>query len=243
MTEELIHKPVDFSRQYFLLRKKEGRIYSDEEVAALPEIDKQHRYYREWQIRKNSSAELIKYLGNKKRPLQILEIGCGNGWLSAKLSLISSSRVTGIDINTEELNQANRVFRHIKNLIFFERSLQDEVISNLRFDIIIFAASIQYFSLLQNILNEAISCLKPGGEVHIIDSHFYNQKDVNDARQRSKEYYNAIGFPEMARQYFHHSFEELRLFRHKMLYKPGSIINRFKKNKSPFHWICIKANA
>ncbi len=243
MTEEMTNNAIDFSRQYFLLRKEEGRLYSDEEVANLPEINKQHRYYSEWEIRKRSGVQLKKWLADKKRSLQILEIGCGNGWLSAKLSEIPSSHVTGIDINTEELNQARRVFDQINNVEFFNCSLQDEKLSNHQFDIIIFAASIQYFHSLKNILKHAIIHLKPGGEIHIMDTHFYNAKELNAARERSTDYFNAIGFPEMAKQYFHHSLEELQSFNHKVLYDPNSIANKFKKNKNPFYWVCVKDNA
>ena len=243
MTEEITYNAIDFSRQYFLLRKKEGRIYSDGEVLNLPEINKQHRYYNEWEIRKKSSVQLIKYLADKKTSLQILEIGCGNGWLSAKLSENSLSYVVGIDINSEELNQARRVFSQINSLEFFNCSLQDENLNNRQFDIIIFAASIQYFPLLKNVLNDAISHLKPGGEIHIMDTHFYNEKESDAARQRSKDYFKAIDFPEMAEQYFHHSLEELRPFNYKILYDPNSLITRFKKNKNPFYWICVKDNA
>ena len=243
MTEEITYNAIDFSSQYLLLRKKEGRIYSDEQVANLPEINKQHQYYNEWEIRKNSSSRLKKYLTNKKRSLRILETGSGNGWLSAKLSEIPLAHVTGIDINSEELNQARRVFTQIDNLEFFNCSLQDEAISNRQFDIIIFAASIQYFPLLKKILNDAMSHLKPEGEIHIIDTNFYKENELQEARQRSMDYFNAIGFPEMAEQYFHHSLDELRSFNYRMLYDPNSIINRFKKNKNPFYWFCVNGNA
>ena len=243
MTEEITYNAIDFSRQYFLLRKKEGRIYSDGEVANLPEINKQHRYYNEWELRKRSGNQLKKWLADKKRPLQILEIGCGNGWLSALLSGIPLSQVTGIDINTEELNQARRVFDQNKNLEFFDCSLQDERLIKHQFDMIVLAASIQYFPSLKTILNDSIKHLEPGGEIHIMDTHFYDAKEVPAASKRSKDYFTAIGFPEMAEQYFHHSLEELRSFNHKILYDPHSIMNRFKKGKTPFYWICVKDNA
>jgi len=79
MTEEATHSAIDFSQQYILLRNKEGRIYSDKEIADLPEIDKGHQHYHEWRIRKDTSDRLIKYLINKKKALEILEVGCGNG--------------------------------------------------------------------------------------------------------------------------------------------------------------------
>lgn len=243
MTEELTHNTIDFAQQYYLLRKSEGRIYSDKEVADLPGINNGHRHYHEWQIRKVSCDRLVKYLVKKPKGLEILEIGCGNGWLSAKLSVIPLSRVTGIDINDEELNQAKRVFSQIENLEFFNCSLQDEMFSDRKFDVIVFAASVQYFSSLEKVLNESLKRLKPGGEIHIIDSHLYKQNETEAARLRSDDYYKTIGFPEMSDQYFHHSLEGLKFFNHDILYDPGSIINKLKKYKTPFYWICIKANA
>ena len=243
MTEEVKHNTIDFGLQYILLRNKEGRIYSDKEVAVLPEIDKEHKHYNEWQVRKDTSGRLIKYLFSKKKALEILEVGCGNGWLTAKLSGIPLSRLIGIDINGEELNQAKRVFSQIENLEFFNCSFQDEMFSDRKFDIIVFAASVQYFSSLEKVLNESLERLKPGGEIHIIDSHLYRQNETNAASLRSNEYYRAIGFPEMSDQYFHHSLEDLKLFNHDVLYDPNSIINKLKKNKNPFYWVSIRHNA
>ncbi len=243
MTEELTYNAIDFAQKYFLLRKSEGRIYSDKEVAVLPEIGNGHRHYHEWQIRKGSSNRLIKYLAKKRKGLEILEVGCGNGWLSARLSTIPLSRVTGIDINDEELNQAKRVFNQIENLEFFNCSLQDEMFGDRKFDVIVFAASIQYFSSLEKILNDSLKRLKPGGEVHIIDSHLYKQNETDAARLRSNDYYKGIGFPEMSDQYFHHSFQSVKLFNHDILYDPHSVINNFKKNKNPFYWISIRSDA
>jgi len=232
-----------FSQHYFLLRKKEGRVYSDEEVARLPEINKDHKHYQEWLVRKDTSDRLVKYLARKQSPIEILEVGCGNGWLSAKLSAIPLSRLTGIDINGEELSQAKRVFSQFGNVEFFNCSLEDEILSGRKFDIIVFAASVQYFSSLEKVLNESLMRLKPGGEIHIIDSHLYKQSETSTARLRSNDYYKTIGFPEMSNQYFHHSLESLKLFNHDMLYDPNSIINKLKKNKNPFYWVSIRNNA
>lgn len=232
--------PVDFKRLYFSLRQKEGRIYSDEEVTKLPEISETQPHHDEWQARKHSYRQLLKYLINKDRPMKILEVGCGNGWLSAKLSTIPSVTVTGIDINIEELEQAKRVFRNIQNLEFLFCNLQDEILKNREFDIIVFAASIQYFSSLQDTLKDVLDHLKPEGEIHIIDSPFYKQNEVAAARQRSQIYYESIGFPEMTDHYFHHCLDDLKSFKNKILYNPGSITRNLWKNKNPFYWICIQ---
>jgi ubiquinone/menaquinone biosynthesis C-methylase UbiE len=242
MSTETLYTSLDFSDLYFRLRQKEGRIYSDDEVARLPEINISHSNYHEWQLRKISSDRLRMFLLNKKRSLQILETGCGNGWLSAKLSAVPESHVTGIDINTAELNQAKRVFSKIRNLEFFNCPLQDEMFKSRKFDIIVFAASVQYFSSLPDILSDAYSLLAPEGEIHIIDSPFYKMNELENARRRSLAYYSSLGFSEMAWHYHHHSLEDIKKFRYKILYNPDSFFNRIKKNKNPFYWICIKGD-
>src|SRR6059058_1085116 len=83
----------EFESAYIDLRIAEKRMYTDEEVAWLPEVDEEHVHKKEWDIRKLSCAKLTRYLGNKRRPLKILEIGCGNGWLSYQLSQIPDSNV------------------------------------------------------------------------------------------------------------------------------------------------------
>lgn len=242
MTGATIFKK-DTSSPYLLLRRKEGRIYTDDEVIQLPAIIKKHPYYNEWLIRKRSCDHLIKYLKDKNAPLDILEVGCGNGWLSAKLSGISFTQVTGIDINTEELDQAKRVFSHVRNLEFLNGGIQNEVLNGRQFNVIVFAASIQYFSSLTDILHCALKRLKPNGEIHILDSHFYSSGGLKAARRRSIEYFNSIGFPEMIEHYFHRSLDELRQFNVKFLHDPHSIFNRFRKNNNPFYWIRITDNA
>jgi len=70
------HIPIrDFESLYIRLRKKEGRIYTDEEVKVLPDIAITHPHYKEWQFRKQSAQRLIDHLTQKKRSLEILEIG------------------------------------------------------------------------------------------------------------------------------------------------------------------------
>lgn len=230
----------NFETLYIHLREQEGRIYTDEELANLPKISDTHSHYAEWQMRKHSSQKLITYLKKKNKPLDILEIGCGNGWLSHRLSALPQSKVIGIDINFLELQQAARVFQNIANLHFMYVQAEAGVFKEKKFDTIVFAASIQYFASLSETINRMLRLLKPGGEIHIIDSHFYLSSDLSEARHRSVLYYESAGFPEMAAYYFHYSLEDLKDFEVEVLYNPGSWANSFTKNKNPFYWISIK---
>lgn len=235
--------PGNFETLYIQLREKEGRIYSDEEVVQLPAVPVSHIHYKEWLARKESSQRLIRYLKKKKRELDILETGCGNGWLSHHLSAIPGSRVIGVDINFSEIQQAARVFQHIPNLHFIYTYAEQEVFGEKRFDAMIFAASIQYFESLPETISNNLRLLKPGGELHIIDSPFYSWPEVLAARQRTKHYYESAGFSGMADFYFHHCLDDLKKFNYCIQYDPKNIFNRVLGNKNPFPWISIRRGA
>jgi len=229
---------VSFEEQYLAIRQKEKRIYSDQETARLPEISPSHIYYKEWIARKDSSGRLISYLTNKNKPLNILEIGCGNGWLSSKLAGIQDARVTGLDINRIEIEQAKRVFKS-DNLEFIYNKFSTGLFESPRFDCIVFAASIQYFPSFRSIINDCLLLLDTTGEIHIIDTHFYNQGSLGKASDRTKKYYSSIGFPAMSANYHYHTFNDLRSFKYKVLFNPRSIINKLFNTSNPFYWITI----
>jgi ubiquinone/menaquinone biosynthesis C-methylase UbiE len=229
-----------FEEQYISLRKKEGRLFEDEDVALLPHVAELHNLKKEWEIRKASCAQLIKYLSKKEKPLTILEVGCGNGWLSNQLSRIPNAAVTGSDINGFELQQAKRVFGRESNLQFVHGDLRKGILHKQKFDIIVFAASIQYFFPLQEIMKAAFKLLKIDGEVHILDSNFYTDAEVNEARTRSSEYFSQLGFGGMKDFYFHHTLFDLANYTHNILYNPNRIMNKLFKKKNPFYWIRIQ---
>ncbi len=234
--------PGDFETLYLRLRQQEGRIYTDEELAQLPGIANTHPHYKEWRIRKDSSQKLVDHLKKKNKPLDILEIGCGNGWLSHRLSSIPDSKVIGTDINFTEIQQAARVFQNIANLHFMYTHTESGMFKEKKFDTIVFAASIQYFPSLSEAIKSIVRLLKPGGEIHIIDSHFYSIAQLGEAKQRSIIYYQSAGFPEMADCYFHHSLDDLKNYNYSILYDPKKLFTKFSRSKNPFHWICIKSS-
>jgi ubiquinone/menaquinone biosynthesis C-methylase UbiE len=232
-----------FEKKYIDLRNKEQRIYSDEELMLLPSIPKNHIHFNEWQIRKRSCNRLIQYLQAKPAPLRILEVGCGNGWLSRRLAGIPGSKVIGSDVNFTELQQAARVFSQIPNLLFIYGDVGSDILEKMEFDCIVFASCIQYFSPLHDIIKHSLQLLKPGGEIHILDSPIYKLSETAEAKKRTATYYAELGFPEMSKYYFHHSINELREFGFEILYQPSSIQNYILGNKNPFPWLCIKRTA
>ncbi|MBV9962243.1 MAG: methyltransferase [Parafilimonas sp.] len=227
-----------FEEKYIELRKKENRIYTNDQVKRLPLIENTHPHYKEWILRKQSANRLLKYLRQKGKPLKILEVGCGNGWLS-KLLAAAGTYVVGLDVNFIELKQAASIFKK-ENLYFVYNLLSEKLLSEFKFDIVVFAASAQYFPSIKNTVHMILPSLNTDGEVHILDTNFYALNEVEAAQKRTKDYYSELGFPEFAQHYYHHCFDELKGFCINVMYDPLSVKNIFKASKNPFPWFRIK---
>lgn len=230
---------ASFGKLYIALRDKEQRVYSNDELAKLPDISPSHIHYNEWLVRKASCEKLKALLKAKAKPLQVLEVGCGNGWLSNQLAMIPQAHVTGLDVNLTELEQGAAVFT-AGNLRFVYGDLRDNVLAGQHFDVILFAASVAYFPSLQEIVRAALQHLQPGGELHILDTFFYSKEEIPAARQRSRDYYTHMGFPEMADHYYHFSLEDLDGFNYAVLQKNNYFLQKLLKRPRKFHWICIR---
>lgn len=228
---------------YLRVREKEGRLYSDDIVRELPLVPDGHPLADEWRARAASASRLRRYLARFPRQLRILDLGSGNGWL-ANLLTKSGHEVMGLDRNGFELKQAARVFSTNTEALFIEANIFSAPFKSESFDIVILASSIQYFGDLNLLFTTLGVYLKQQGEIHVMDSPLYHDQDVDSAVERSREYYSELGFPEMAQQYFHHTFSSLTVFCPTMLYEPNSSLLKLKhllnRDDSPFPWLSIQ---
>ena len=234
----IVSSPIksEFENIYLKVRQLENRFYSDEEVALLPFASKNNLHKREWELRVKSLKRFKSYLETLKNKSEILDIGCGNGWFCGHLSKIFSCKFYCVDVNLTELKQAVRVFKN-QNITFYFADINENIFQEKYFDFILLNSTVQYFSDLNKLIRRLFEFLKEDGEIHIIDSPFYTESERINARKRTESYFEKLNVPEMIEYYHHHSYSELKTFKHKILYKPKKSILNFIKRNSPFPWI------
>ena len=233
----------DFESLYLKVRKKEKRVYSDDELRNLPFASESNPHKNEWVIRAKSFLRFRKYLESKNQSQNIFDLGCGNGWFSGQLSKSFNHKFYCFDVNITELNQGRRVFES-ENLVFIYADIFSTEFPANYFDIVILNASIQYFAEIKTLLHKLLSLIKLNGEIHIIDSPIYSEHETLNAKQRTQDYYSSLGFPEMINNYFHRSWNEFSENNFEILYSPNSAKLKLKKmlltKDSPFPWIRIR---
>jgi SAM-dependent methyltransferase len=230
-----------FEKEYFAVREKENRMLSDDDVKQLPNHKSTQALEREWNMRAHSYQWFYNQLAQLEKPLSVLEVGCGNGWIVAGLAALSNVKsIVGLDKNAIELWQAARCFSADKITWLYGDVFSDLIIPQ-SFDVIYLAAAVQYFPDLTALVEKLRTLLKPDGVIYLWDSPFYDEKDRAGAAQRSKAYYEKMGAPEMASFYFHHSKKELLSLGAERLDETVSMMNRLLlsfrgKGRSPFSW-------
>lgn len=223
---------TDFEERYKFIRNKEGRWLSDEDVKRLPRVNFNDPLQNEWKKRSWMLNKFETYMSLASTN-KVLDIGCGNGWMTNRISSHCES-ITGVDVGAEELEQAARCFS--SETVHFACCSDWSLLPQNEFDLIYFAGSFHYFQPDTIFWEQLYSLLKPGGEIHIIETKFYTPEELEEAKVRSRNYFENLG---VNIDYYHHLTWELLPDPHDVLYKPD-LRNKIFKNRSPFPWIRIR---
>ncbi len=167
-----------FRRDYGAHRAAEGRGYSGEELLGLPYVT-QGRWAKQWSVRARSfdafvARVVVPLRRAAGRPLQVLDLGAGNGWLSYRLAL-AGDECTAIDIRDDDidgLGAAAALQRHAP-FACVPASFDALPVADGVADLAIFNAALHYATDLAATLREAARAVRSGGRLVILDSPFY----------------------------------------------------------------------
>ncbi len=204
----LPEREAHFSRfilEYETIRRAEGRgSQAPEYYRALPYQDRSGVMAADWRIRAVSFDAMLKNVIEPaewriRRPLRVLDLGAGNGWLSNRMAL-RGHVVAAVDLMTNDFDglgcrrfyetQFTPVQAEFDHLPFAERSA----------DLVIFNASLHYSTGYEQTLREALRVLDPAGKLVVLDTPIYRdpRSGAQMVREREALFSRKYGFPSNA---------------------------------------------
>jgi SAM-dependent methyltransferase len=132
---------------------------------------------RHWAVRARSFDVFFRLvLQPAGRPLALLDLGAGNGWLCHRAARMGH-RPVALDMRDDDvdgLGAARRLLAETPGLFECVTASFDAIpLASGRFDVTLFNASLHYAHDLKSALAEAMRVTRPGGLLAIMDSPFY----------------------------------------------------------------------
>lgn len=180
-----------FLEQYAMIRHAEGRGSDDAAYyRALPFEDLSGRHRRQWRIRGRSFDYFLRFVlqpmeNRLGRPLNLLDLGAGNGWLSRRVAE-RGHRAIPLDIFSDDRDGlgAIRKYAHLSPVAADFDCLP---FPDGAFDLAIFNASLHYSSDYSRTLQEILRCLRRPGQIVILDSPLYSRAEHGERMREERQ--------------------------------------------------------
>lgn len=190
-----------FLQEYRTIRHAEGR-GSDNPAyyRALPYRDLTNRNSAMWKMR----AKTYDYFERKilsamerqaGKPLDILDLGAGNGWMSYRLAL-RNHRPVALDIFSDSLDGLRAARHYSLDFPTIEADFGCLPFASDSFDLAIFNSSLHYSTDYVATLTEVRRCLRHSGAIVVLDSPIYRKHEDGErmARERHRQFSTQYGF-------------------------------------------------
>ncbi len=168
---------------------------------ALPFRDLTGRFERIWRIRAAGFRALIRRVvrpleAERGRPLAILDLGAGNGWLSHRLAQ-RGHRVAAVDLSDDPRDGLGAYVHYGTAFTPVQADFDHLPFAEAEADLVVFNASLHYSPDCGATLAEALRVLRGGGRLVVMDTPFYRSAE-SGARMVDEQhaaFLAAHGFP------------------------------------------------
>jgi SAM-dependent methyltransferase len=194
-----------FMTEYQFVRANEGRGSTNPKYyLALPHRDLSGHNESQWTIR----SRTFRYVENKilpalesqgRFPMQVLDLGAGNGWMSYRL-VLRGHRPVAVDLLTNDQDGLGAAvhFREHLPVLFprFQAELDRLPFGDSQFHVAIFNASLHYSEDYERTLRETIRCLRVKGIIIVADTAWYRRDESGKEMlaERRQSYISQHGF-------------------------------------------------
>jgi SAM-dependent methyltransferase len=194
-----------FMIEYREVRRREGwGSRGPAYYRALPFRDLTGRFEEIWRIRAASYATLLhrvvrpmeEQLG---RPLAILDMGAGNGWLSHRLAE-RGHRLAAVDLSDDTRDGLGAHVHYPTSLTPVLADFDHLPFADQQADLVVFNAALHYSPDCEVTLREALRVLREAGHLVITDSPVYHDaaSGARMVRERQQAFIHDYGFPSNA---------------------------------------------
>ena len=195
---EVVHQKV---KDYYAVLNLIGSLGCIEKMYIPPMIDAKKSVSENQEL---FELRMMRDLGIKKGD-RVLDVGCGRGRIAAHVARASGARVTGINIDEEQLKHGRKFAKendYGDRLEFIKGDMNNIPFPfpDATFDAIYHVQAFSYSQDLYKLLKELHRILKPGGRVSSCDWATLDNYDPNNLEhvqivQRIKPLLGAVGTP------------------------------------------------
>ena len=196
---------AQFIQEYETVRRAEGRGSTDPAYyRALPFRDLSGGRPADWQFRARSFDTLVQQVLTPLeqatgRPLRIVDLGAGNGWLSYQLAW-RGHHLAAVDLAA---NAIDGLGAHVYYDAFFtpvQAEFDSLPFAGNQADLVIFNASLHYTPDYETTLREVFRVVNISGRVAVVDTPVYHDaaSGAQMVQEREAEYRQRYGFPSNA---------------------------------------------
>ena len=158
--------------QYRRVREQDG--YRQRGAAyyrQLPEVSRGDPQHAVWRIRQESFRHLRRWVLPRlgRRPLRVLDLGAGNGWLSHRLTLLGNVCVA-VDWLDDSDDGLGAALHYTTPFTRLQADFDHLPMVDGQFDAVIFNASLHYSANPSATLRSASKALLKGGTLVVMDS-------------------------------------------------------------------------